>query len=154
MLCRPWLLLFWPVISDRKLFAPVLWIGLVAGTLDISENLVFNFLHGVTPWRVFQYIASGLIERHAFQIGWNSVILGVVLHYVIALIWTAIFYVAAIRSSFRFLTQRPVLSGLIYGGIVYLVMNFVVYRFPAFRTLAMQSLSRRESTEFWRSYFA
>ena len=110
----------------RKLFQPILWIGLIAGTLDISENLSFNFFRGITPWRVFQYIASGLIGSRAFQIGWNSVILGVVIHYAIAVIWTAIFYVAATRRNFRFLMQRPILSGLIYGGIVYLVMNFVV----------------------------
>ncbi len=42
--------------------------GLVAGTLDITDNLVFNQLRGITPWRVFQYIASGLIGRQAFQV--------------------------------------------------------------------------------------
>ncbi len=43
------------------IFKTILWIGLVAGTLDIAENLVFSQLRGVTPWRVFQYIASGLM---------------------------------------------------------------------------------------------
>ena len=28
----------------------ILWIGLVAGTLDITENLVFNLFRGITPW--------------------------------------------------------------------------------------------------------
>ena len=46
----------------------ILWIGLVAGTLDITENLVFRQLRGVTPWRVFQYIASGLIGTSFFTI--------------------------------------------------------------------------------------
>ena len=46
----------------------ILWIGLVAGTLDITENLVFSQLRGVTPWRVFQYIASGLIGTSFFTI--------------------------------------------------------------------------------------
>jgi hypothetical protein len=39
----------------------VLAIGLIAGTLDIGENLIFNQLRGVAPWTVFQYIASGLM---------------------------------------------------------------------------------------------
>jgi hypothetical protein len=77
----------------------ILWIGLIAGTLDITENLVFNLFRGITPWRVFQYIASGLIGTQAFQSGWSSVVLGVILHYAIALIWTAIFYVACSRVA-------------------------------------------------------
>jgi hypothetical protein len=105
----------------------ILWIGFIAGTLDITENLVFNLLRGITPWRVFQYIASGLIGTQAFRIGWVSVTLGVILHYTIALIWTAIFYLAARRVPI--VTRRSILSGLLYGGAVYLIMNFIVLPF-------------------------
>lgn len=104
----------------------ILWIGLVAGTLDITENIVFVAFRGITPWRIFQYITSGLLGAHAFQMGWTSVGLGVVIHYAIALTWTAIFYVAATQFDFPLLTRRPILSGLIYGLVVYVVMNFVV----------------------------
>src|ERR1700719_647649 len=102
----------------------VLWIGLVAGTLDITYNLVLNQLRGITPKMVFQYIASGLIGMKAFQIGLASVALGVAIHYAIALTWTAVFYAASRRLAI--LIHRPVLSGLVYGGAVYLFMNFVV----------------------------
>ncbi len=105
-------------------FKTVLWIGLVAGTLDITENLVFSQLRGVSPWTVFQYIASGLIGKQAFQGGSVSVALGVVLHYIIALIWTGVFY--AVARKFAIVMRRPVLSGLLYGGLVYLIMNFIV----------------------------
>lgn len=105
----------------------VLWIGLVAGTLDITENLVFNLFRGITPWRVFQYIASGLIGTQAFERGWASVALSVGVHYVIALFWTALFYVVNLRVTT--IMRRPVLSGLIYGGAVYLIMNFIVLPF-------------------------
>ncbi|MHB8542285.1 MAG: hypothetical protein ACYDCD_15290 [Candidatus Acidiferrales bacterium] len=67
----------------------ILWIGLLAGTLDITDNLIFNALRGITPRMVFQFIASGLIGRKAFGAGFASVVLGVILHYVIALTWTA-----------------------------------------------------------------
>jgi len=69
----------------------ILWIGLFAGTLDISENLIFNGFRGITPWRVFQFIASGLIGLRSFRLGWMSVGLGVLIHYAIALAWTAFF---------------------------------------------------------------
>lgn len=102
----------------------ILWIGLVAGTLDITENIVFNAFRGITPWRIFQYIASGLLGRHSFQMGWTSVGLGIAIHYAIALGWTGIFYIAA--TKFVALARSPILSGLVYGVIVYLVMNFLV----------------------------
>ncbi len=113
--------------SDKtKALWTILWIGLAAGTLDITENIVFNAFRGITPWRIFQYIASGLLGRHSFQMGWTSVGLGVVIHFAIALAWTAIFYVAATKLNFSLLTRRPILSGLVYGVIVYVVMNFIV----------------------------
>jgi hypothetical protein len=104
----------------------ILWIGLVAGTLDIIENIVFNAFRGITPWRIFQYIASGLLGAHSFQMGWSAVGLGVMIHYAIALSWTAIFYLAVTKLNLAILTRRPILSGFVYGVVVYLVMNFVI----------------------------
>jgi uncharacterized membrane protein YagU involved in acid resistance len=102
----------------------LLWIGLIAGTLDIGENLIYNHFRAVTPTMVFQYIASGLIGMASFQMGGTSVAMGVVIHYLIALTWTAIFYVASRRMAV--LRERAVISGLLYGVLVYVVMTFVV----------------------------
>jgi hypothetical protein len=103
----------------------ILWIGLFAGTLDITDNLIFNQLRGITAKMVFQYIASGLIGIQASRGGGlASVALGVAIHYSIAVIWTALFYAASRR--FAVLSRRPVLSGLVYGGTIYVFMNFVV----------------------------
>jgi hypothetical protein len=94
--------------------------------LDITENIVFNAFRGITPWRIFQFIASGLIDGRSFQLGWTSVGLGVLIHYAIALTWTAIFYIAATELNFNVLLRRPILSGLLYGILVYVIMNFIV----------------------------
>src|SRR5437879_4285669 len=110
--------------SKIKSLVAILWIGLLAGTLDITDNLIFNQLRGITPRMVFQYIASGLIGMKAFQSGLASVALGVAIHYAIALTWTGMFYGASRKLAF--LTRRPVISGLLYGGAIYLFMNFVV----------------------------
>jgi len=109
-----------------KSFTRILWIGLVAGTLDITENIVFNAFGGITPLRIFQFIASGLIDGRSFQLGWASVGLGVSIHYAIGRIWTAIFYIAATEFNFNVLLRRPILSGLLYGMLVYAIMNFIV----------------------------
>ena len=102
----------------------ILWIGLSAGTLDITDNLIFNQFRGISPIRVFQYIASGLIGMKSFQLGLASVALGVLIHYTIALFWTGVFYTAS--RKFSILVRRPVICGLLYGVVVYLVMNFVI----------------------------
>ena len=102
----------------------VLRIGLIAGTLDIGENLVFNAFRHITPAMVFQYIASGLTGSWAFHAGAASIALGVGIHYTIAMFWTAVFYLAGRRLTV--LVRRPVVCGLAYGAVVYLVMNFVV----------------------------
>ena len=101
----------------------ILRIGLIAGTLDIADALIFSHFRGATPVMVFQYIASGLIGTRSFQLGWTSVALGIAIHYFIALTWTAVFYFASRR--FAILIRRPVLSGLLYGIAVYLFMNLV-----------------------------
>ncbi len=47
-----------------------------------------------------------------------------ILHYAIALGWTAIFYLASRR--FVILLRRPIITGIVYGVVVYLFMNMVV----------------------------
>jgi hypothetical protein len=110
--------------STRRALPAILGIGLVAGTLDISDALIFVAFHGVTPAAVFRYIASGLIGSQAASTGFAPVMLGFVLHYTIALSWTALFYLASLRLPA--LRRRPILAGVGYGALVYLVMNFVV----------------------------
>ncbi len=102
----------------------VLRIGLIAGTLDIGENLVFNAFRHITPAMVFRYIASGLTGPWAFHAGAASIALGVAMHYAIAMFWTALFYLASRRITV--LVRRPVVCGLAYGAVVYLIMNIVV----------------------------
>jgi hypothetical protein len=102
----------------------VVRIGLIAGTLDITENLIFNAFRHITPTQIFQYIASGLTGAWAFHAGMAPVALGVAIHYTIALFWTAVYYAAS--RWFGILIRRPVVCGLVYGGVVYLIMNFVV----------------------------
>lgn len=105
-------------------FWTVVWIGIVAGTLDISEAIIFSAFRHVTPKMIFQFIASGLIDGRAFGMGAASVALGAGIHYAIAMAWTVIFYLLSRRLLF--LTRHAAVSGIIYGGIVYIIMNFIV----------------------------
>ncbi|HLW43638.1 MAG TPA: hypothetical protein VKS00_04065 [Candidatus Acidoferrales bacterium] len=105
-------------------FWTVVWIGLVAGTLDIAENIIFNHFRGVTMKMIFQYIASGLIGMKSFSLGAESVALGVVIHYAIAMTWTVVFYL--LSRKLLILTRQAAISGIVYGGVVYVIMNFIV----------------------------
>jgi len=101
----------------------VVGIGLIAGTLDITDALVFSHFRGVAPVRVFRYIASGLVGVPSLPAGPAAVALGIAIHYSIALFWTFLFYWAS--GKLAVLRRRPVVGGLLYGGFVYLFMNFV-----------------------------
>jgi hypothetical protein len=113
-----------PSPHTASVLSPILAIGLVAGTLDISDALIFVSRQGITPSMVFRFIASGLIGVSAAARGPLPVLLGVLLHYTIALAWTAAFVLASLRLPV--LRRRPVISGLVYGVLVYLIMNLIV----------------------------
>jgi hypothetical protein len=108
----------------KNAFPGILWIALIVGTFDISENLIFNIFRNVTPYMVFQYIASGLIGMRSFSAGVVSVALGAAIHYAIAFTWTLIYYASSRKLSV--LVRLPVICGLLYGVFVYVVMTFAV----------------------------
>jgi hypothetical protein len=110
-------------------FQPILWGGLIAGTLDICAAFVTAWLRaGVGPVRVLHSVASGLLGPDSFQGGAKTAVLGLALHFLIATVWTVVFYLAS--RKLLFLIERPITFGLVYGIVVYLFMNFVVLPLP------------------------
>jgi hypothetical protein len=106
-------------------FQPIFWGGLIAGTLDICAACLTAWLRaGVGPIGLLQYVASGALGPAASQGGIKTALIGLALHYLIATIWTAVFYLAS--RKWLFLIERPVQFGLLYGIAVYLIMTFVV----------------------------
>ena len=97
---------------------------LIAGTLDISDALIFYGLRGVPPERLLQAIASGLLGPSAMHGGLRTTALGLAIHYTITLFWATLFLLAAIKLTS--LTQHAVVSGLLYGVFIYVIMNYVV----------------------------
>jgi hypothetical protein len=98
--------------------------GLAAGVLDILAAFAVYGLRGVSPLRILQSIASGLLGARAFEGGYATAALGLALHFVIASGAAAVYYAAS-----RFLpslVRWPLAWGAAYGVAVYLFMNFVV----------------------------
>ena len=118
-----------PISSEKTSpLKAVVFGGLLAGVLDLTAACVMNYSIG--PIRIFQSIASGLLGAESSKGGAWTAILGVFLHLVIAFGATVVFYLASRRI--KFLTNRAIVSGVLYGIAVYWFMQLIVLPLSAF----------------------
>lgn len=110
--------------ADSGFGNTVVYSGLVVGVLDGTAAVVNSALRGVTPDRVFQYIASGVLGRSAFEGGAVPIALGVLLHFVVALGAATAFFFAS--RFLPILTRRPFIFGPLYGIAVFFFMREVI----------------------------
>jgi hypothetical protein len=97
----------------------------VVGCADaLDAMLFFGLRNGVAPGRIFQSIASGLLGQAAYAGGTPTVVLGVLLHFTIALGIVTTYFLASRKLDL--LRHRPVLCGILYGLAAFAVMNLVV----------------------------
>lgn len=107
----------------------ILWGGLLAGTFD----LIFAFIFYGLKIGVMQSIASGLLGwTVAHEGGLPTAILGLLLHFLIAFIWAALFWVASRRLTL--LIRQAIPAGITYGLVVFYGMNSVVLPLSALHT--------------------
>jgi hypothetical protein len=92
--------------------------GLVAGTIDLLHACI---LFG---WDIPLAIAGGLLGPQAFHGGVGNYVLGVSLHFFIALSAAAVYFAASRRLVF--LRESPLVCGLFFGAAVEDVMRFIV----------------------------
>src|SRR5688572_18123525 len=111
--------------GGRRALKTIVTAGLVAGALDITYAFIIWGLRGVSPIRIGQSVAAGLLGREAAVGGGTATgLFGLAVHFVLAIIMAAIYYGAA--RNFRLLVDRAVPSGIAYGLALYGVMNYVV----------------------------
>lgn len=96
--------------------------GSIVGILDLAYAILVYSPRN--PIRIGQAIASGVLGAQSYEGGLKSAALGVVLHFLIAFIFTAIYYLASRRL--RYLRDQAVVAGLIYGALVYQAMHWIV----------------------------
>ena len=108
-----------------KAFETILVGGGIAGVLDGLDAVVYyNWASGVAPSRLFQFIASGLLGARSFSGGWVTVVLGVFLHFTVAIGAATVFYLAC--QAIPALWKQPWLTGPAFGLVVYAVMHYIV----------------------------
>jgi len=111
----------------------IIWTaGLLAGVLDLGLALLMQFVAtgGVDLVRVLQSVASGVMGPPARAGGGGAAALGLMLHLLIATIWSALFFGVAARLTWlRAALHSPgsrIAVGLGYGVVVWAGMRYVV----------------------------
>lgn len=115
----------WTGKTPSSLMWAIVQAWLIAGSLDITAATIHFLLRGgANPLRLLQFIASGILGKDAFAGGIATALVGLLLHYTIALIWTTLFFLVAARAPM--LVQNVVVSGVMYAILVWCIMNFAV----------------------------
>jgi uncharacterized membrane protein YagU involved in acid resistance len=105
----------------RRYARPVLYGGLIAGTLDIGAACLIN---GRAPKIIFQAVASGILGKASFRMGMPAAALGLLLQWAMSILIAAIFVVGS--SGLSMARRSWVASGVAYGVVIFFAMNFVV----------------------------
>jgi hypothetical protein len=107
-------------------FETIVYGGLAIGILDFCDaSIFFPRYYGITFQQVWWGPASGILGREAARGGgWDTALLGIFLHFVVALCIATVYFFFS--RSIPFLVKHPVVSGLIFGVIANFVMQCVV----------------------------
>jgi uncharacterized membrane protein YagU involved in acid resistance len=96
--------------------------GIIAGTLDAVAAILLYAkppeLHNIS--RIFRHIASGLFGKQAYLTGPFYPFTGLVLHYLIAIIWSAVYFLVL------FPVFRPGsvwVKTILFGCLIWIIMN-------------------------------
>jgi hypothetical protein len=103
----------------------ILWGGLVAGILDGADAvIIIPRLKHIAAIRILQFIASGLLGIRAFRGGWEAVLLGPAVHFLIAIGAAAIYY--ALSVKFSLLLRKPFIFGPLFGLAFFGLMQYLI----------------------------
>jgi hypothetical protein len=114
-------------LPERSLALPILVGGFVAGLLDMASAYI-------TFGRYMPLgIAGGLIGAAARHPAASTYVLGLFLHYLIALGGAAAYCLASKRLAF--LRENFFVCGLVFGIVFFLFMNLVVLPLSAYHAM-------------------
>lgn len=102
----------------------VLMIGCTVWLLDGAAAVIGAYArNGVLPGRVFQYISTSVMGMQAFNES-SAIWLGVFLHFLVALGWSALFFF--VYPRLKVLQGNKWLTGCLYGLFVWVMMSLVI----------------------------
>ncbi|WP_207514532.1 hypothetical protein [Longitalea luteola] len=114
-----------PSYGAKPLLKTILWVGLLAGSLDILAACLQAYLvRGTSPAIVLQFIASAAFGKPAFFGGWQMALAGLLFHFIIAYSFTALYFL--IYPFIWGLVKHIAIAAIVYGIFIFVVMNLVV----------------------------
>ncbi|MFM9904372.1 MAG: hypothetical protein ACKVQJ_07360 [Pyrinomonadaceae bacterium] len=115
-----------PLNSRPGAFETIIYGGSAIGILDfLDASIFFPLFYGITFQQVWWGPASGVIGREAAKMGgWNTAILGILMHFAVAFCIAAVYYL--LSRNISFLIRHPVISGLVFGVAANYVMQCIV----------------------------
>jgi hypothetical protein len=114
----------------RSILSAILAGAVIGGALDLLFAVSFAGYNGVSPIRVLQTIASGVLGDAAFRGDGPAAALGLACHFGISLAWATLF--AALAARIPGLARRPVPAGIAFGAVVFLCMRLIVLPLSAY----------------------
>ena len=109
----------------KNFWKTIVLADLLVGSLDIIAALInFYSKTGKDPQIVLKYIASAVVGKEAFSGGANMSALGLLLHFLVAFIWTIFFF--WIYPKLKFLSANRILTGILYGIFIWIVMSHAI----------------------------
>jgi hypothetical protein len=114
--------------SNSSAVATIVRATIVSGLLDATAGVVVYWIYkGLNPLQVLQYIASGIFGPAVINGSFLYVIIGLLLHFVIAFAFTCAYFLAF--PFIKSFATNTVINGLIYGVFIWGFMNFLVLPF-------------------------
>lgn len=112
-------------MKPPSLTRSILTAWLIAGTMDITAACIQYYIRtGNGPEGVLRFVASGALGKNAFTGGTEMPVLGLLFHYLVAFIFTIIFF--WFYPRLKVMQGNKWITGLVYGMIVWAVMNLLV----------------------------
>ncbi|GAA3965085.1 hypothetical protein GCM10022246_17710 [Pedobacter ginsengiterrae] len=101
------------------------WTTVVVGILDaVAAMTVYYVFFNLKPMQVYQYVASGIMGKTAYDGGAASAWVGVGLHIIIAFAATYIFFILSPRL--KWIRENVIVAGMLYGLLIWVVMNLII----------------------------
>lgn len=104
--------------------AAIFYASLLCGCMDIFAAFITWYPKGIMPVRILRGIAAGLLGPKSLTGGWQTAVLGLAIHFLIAFTAATVFYIAS--SKLTFMIRQPFIYGPIYGILVYIFMYWVI----------------------------
>src|SRR3954469_2142990 len=105
---------------------PILLSGLIVGTLVILAAITdFYSSTGKPPANIFKYIASAVLGMDAFSGGTGMILLGLLLHYIVAFSFTIFFFYLYSKYA-TWMSSNRIVTGILYGIFIWVIMNRIV----------------------------